>query len=189
MYTTPALAPCHADRLSLAQALHALHAALNGTDYELYRIIAPTPGRYAVQWRHNWTETSWLLFSRDMHHSLLELTEYIKETIEEIKMNIFKSDRLFPYIKGIMLANKPDLLLTIKRLVVEEVGSQRGSEDIELLYFEEKTKSLILNQTMSMTLIEMFGANTDKWIGKQIYLYAIPGNWGGAARVGRSHQK
>lgn len=181
MYTTPRHTPCQDN--PLAAALHALHTALDGTDYSLERIISPTPGRYGVQWRHNWSDTSFILFTRKIHNSFLGLIEYLKAANEELKMDILSTE-LFPYIEGSMLAGKGQVAMTIKDVIKEDVGSQRGEETKVIMRFVEKDKGLILNKTNAKMLVELYGRETNEWRGKRIYLYAKFGKWFGEERYG-----
>jgi hypothetical protein len=76
-----------------------------------------------------------------------------------------------------------DANLTIRRLVVEELKTERGSERKPILYFEEtkakaekagtpeKEKRLVLNKTNAMSIAAIHGNEVDGWKGKCITLY------------------
>lgn len=80
---------------------------------------------------------------------------------------------LFPskYLKAADLEDG-ELMMTIDRVVVEEIG--RGTDRSEKLVigFLETEKLLILNKTNTMTISRLHGPDTDDWEGKQISLYA-----------------
>jgi len=77
-----------------------------------------------------------------------------------------------------------DAVLTIRRLVVEELKTDRGSERKPILYFEEtkakaekagspeKEKRLVLNKTNAMTIAKIHGNEVDGWRGKRITIFA-----------------
>lgn len=62
--------------------------------------------------------------------------------------------------------------LTIARLVIESLKSDRGDEDKPVLYFKGATKGLVLNKTNGLIIAGLYGDETDGWIGKRITLYA-----------------
>lgn len=76
-----------------------------------------------------------------------------------------------------------DAALTIRRLIVEELKTERGSERKPILYFEEtkakadkagtpeKEKRLVLNKTNATTIAKIHGYEVDNWRGKRITLY------------------
>lgn len=76
-----------------------------------------------------------------------------------------------------------DATLTIRRLIVEELKTERGSERKPILYFEEtkakaekagtpdKEKRLVLNKTNALAIAKIHGNEVDNWRGKRITLY------------------
>lgn len=94
---------------------------------------------------------------------------------------------LYPnnYISGADLRGK-DRTLTIRRVVVESLKSERGEEKKPVVYFEEtrakaeadgdvsKEKRLVMNKTNAMTIASLHGNEIDNWKGKRITLYAMP---------------
>lgn len=89
---------------------------------------------------------------------------------------------LYPstYLSSADLLEK-DVTLTIKRVVVEELRSEGGSEDKPVVYFEEtaakakstgtKEKRLVLNKTNATTIASIHGNEVDDWKGKRITLF------------------
>jgi len=77
-----------------------------------------------------------------------------------------------------------DATLTIRRLIVEDLKTERGSEKKPVLYFEEtkakaekagtpdKEKRMVLNKTNALTIAALHGTEVDNWRGKRITLYA-----------------
>jgi len=90
---------------------------------------------------------------------------------------------LFPslYLGAHDLGGK-DATLTIRKVVVEELRTERGSEKKPVLFFEEtKTKAekagtpekrLVLNRTNAKSIAEIHGPEVNDWAGKQITLFA-----------------
>lgn len=73
-----------------------------------------------------------------------------------------------------------DVVLTIRQLAVESLKTERGEEKRPVLYFKEtqakapspaKEKRLVLNKTNAMAIAEVWGRETDAWVGKRITLY------------------
>lgn len=94
---------------------------------------------------------------------------------------------LYPnlFISGVELRGK-DVTLTIRKVVVETLKSERGEEKKPVVYFEEtrkkaeqdgdvsKEKRLVMNKTNAVTIASIYGNEIDNWKGKQITLYATP---------------
>jgi hypothetical protein len=59
--------------------------------------------------------------------------------------------------------------VTIQTVEKMEVGSSR--EEKPVLFFEGKGKGLILNKTNSTAIAEMFGRDTENWIGEKVVLF------------------
>lgn len=89
---------------------------------------------------------------------------------------------LFPslYLSSADLHGK-DVPLTIRRVVVETLKTERGDEKKPVVYFEEtakkaaesgtKEKRLVLNKTNARSIASQHGNEIDNWAGKKITLY------------------
>ncbi len=94
---------------------------------------------------------------------------------------------LYPnlFLSGVDLRGK-DATLTIRRVVVEELKSERGPEKKPVVYFEEtrakaekdgdasKEKRLVMNKTNAVTIATLYGNEVDNWKGKQNTLCTTP---------------
>lgn len=75
-----------------------------------------------------------------------------------------------------------DVVLTIRRLVVEDLKTERGTEKKPVVYFDETFKKaqaagtdekrLVLNKTNAKTIAEIYGPEVNDWTGKRITVYA-----------------
>ena len=83
-----------------------------------------------------------------------------------------KISQLFPskFVKAADLNGKT-ITLTIARLVVEELGHGPEKERKPVLYFQKATKGLVLNRTNAMTIVTLYGDESDDWEGKRISIY------------------
>jgi hypothetical protein len=72
-----------------------------------------------------------------------------------------------------------DLVVTIKRVTVEELGSGAKKDTKPVLYFQEADKGLACNKTNSSTIAKLYGDDTDDWIGKRIILFSTDVEFGG----------
>lgn len=70
-----------------------------------------------------------------------------------------------------------DLVLTIDRIVQEEIGPTRDRKWV--LYFIEIDKGLVLNKTNTNTIAKLCGDDTDDWEGKKIILFATETDYQG----------
>ena len=89
---------------------------------------------------------------------------------------------LFPslYLGAHDLQGK-DVTLTIRRVVVEELKTERGSEKKPICYFEEtrpkaektgdKEKRIVLNKTNATSIAALHGNEIDEWGGKKVTFY------------------
>lgn len=89
---------------------------------------------------------------------------------------------LFPseYLNSADLHGK-DAVLTIRRVLVQDLKTERGTEKKPVVFFEEtrvkaeqngsKEKKLVLNRTNAETIAAMHGPEVDGWSGKRITLY------------------
>jgi hypothetical protein len=78
------------------------------------------------------------------------------------------------FLKGADLGSNVELKVKISQV---EKGSQKqnGKEIPQLmLHFEGKEKKLGLNMSNLDSIIAMFGANTDDWVGKTVILFTLP---------------
>ena len=57
----------------------------------------------------------------------------------------------------------------IKDVLIEEIGSDRKL----VMYFVGKDKGMVANKTNSMTIGEVYGDDTDAWIGQTIELFSM----------------
>lgn len=105
---------------------------------------------------------------------------------------------LYPslYLSAADLKGK-DQTLTIRRVIVEELKTERGSEKKPVVYFEEtkaaaeragtpdKEKRMVLNKTNARMIARIYNENEiDNWRGKKITLYPQPVSVGGEMRDG-----
>ena len=81
---------------------------------------------------------------------------------------------MFPskFLKAADLENQPSgVILTVSTVTFEGVDHDDGSsEQRPVVHFEETKKGLILNRTNANALQELFGDETDNWLGKKIKL-------------------
>lgn len=58
------------------------------------------------------------------------------------------------------------------RVVIESVKIESiGDDDRPVAYFQGKQKGLVLNKTNSNVIADMFGGETNGWLGKEITLF------------------
>jgi len=69
-----------------------------------------------------------------------------------------------------------ELLVTIQNFKgEEEVKNTDGKTSLKtVLYFKEEVPKMIMNITNGNTISNLYGSHPDKWIGKQIQLFATP---------------
>jgi hypothetical protein len=72
-------------------------------------------------------------------------------------------------------------VLTMKSVAIEEVGR---NDTRWVLYFNEKTKGIVLNVTKIKQLEQTFGDDTDRWMGKRIKVAHDPTVMMGTQQVG-----
>lgn len=92
---------------------------------------------------------------------------------------------LFPtlFLSSLDLGGK-DVTLTIRRVVVEELKTEKGPQKKPVIYFEEtrkkaeangdasKEKRMVMNKTNMLTIGDLYGFEMDDWRGKRITLYS-----------------
>lgn len=81
-------------------------------------------------------------------------------------------DLLFPgrFLKAADLRGK-EMTLTITAVVTDELPSDKGSEIKGLVSFQGAKKQLVLNKTNGLCLKQMFGRESDDWIGKRVTIW------------------
>jgi len=68
---------------------------------------------------------------------------------------------------------KPEGVVTIKSVQIEELQTQDGtSAKKPVLYFTKGKKGMVLNKTNARVIAELYGNDTDKWVGKSVALFA-----------------
>jgi len=86
-----------------------------------------------------------------------------------------------PFIKGDDLPEGERVVVTIKS--AEEVTFPQSGDTVPVLEFLELDQKLTLNRTRVAKLIELFGEETDEWIGQRIALFAIPVSYKGQSSL------
>jgi hypothetical protein len=66
---------------------------------------------------------------------------------------------------------KRTVRLAITSVTVETLGQGRDQQSKPVLYFRGKTKGLALNKTNANTIANVYGYETDNWIGAEIDVY------------------
>lgn len=76
------------------------------------------------------------------------------------------------YLAAFVLEGK-DITVTIDKVVAETIEGEAGRKDKRpVVYFKGASLPLVLNKTNGKTLQKLYGADTDKWSGKGVTLYA-----------------
>lgn len=85
-------------------------------------------------------------------------------------MNIETS---FPskYLKAADLQGR-NITVQISGVQMEDVGSDDKPERKPVVYFTGAKKGLVLNKTNALTISEVFGPETDNWLGIKVHLFA-----------------
>jgi hypothetical protein len=83
------------------------------------------------------------------------------------------------YLGSHNLERGEEMLLTIEQFEGEEMVIKVGGKNDEkvakqVLYFKEDAPKMILNITNGNTIANLYGSHPDKWIGKQIQVFATP---------------
>jgi hypothetical protein len=69
--------------------------------------------------------------------------------------------------------NSKSFVLVIKEFALEEMQSHDNQKVVKpCLWFSNAGKGLVLNRTNSMIVANLYGFETDLWIGKRIEIYA-----------------
>ena len=85
-------------------------------------------------------------------------------------MNI---NSVFPskYLKAADLQGR-DVMVTIERVTLEDLAGNGDDKDVKpVVYFKGKTSGLGLNKTNANTIADLYGPETDNWIGRAITLF------------------
>lgn len=83
-------------------------------------------------------------------------------------MNIY-STPLYPFLAGEMLPEQ-GITMTIHRVKMESIVSERGTDEKPVIYFSERPKGFVLNKTNASIIVASLGPETDNWIGAGIHL-------------------
>jgi hypothetical protein len=91
---------------------------------------------------------------------------------------------LFPakFLKATDIPEEGDLVLTIARLDIEEIGPDK--EEKPVLYFSETDKGLVLNRTNAGTIADLYGPRITDGIGKRIALFTSEVTYSGKTLLG-----
>ena len=60
---------------------------------------------------------------------------------------------------------------TIDRIDFEMVGQGSEAEEKPVVFFSGMNQGLVLNRTNSESIADLFGEDTDDWVGKDVVLY------------------
>jgi hypothetical protein len=85
-----------------------------------------------------------------------------------------KANDMFPskYLKA--SDAETDLTLTVSRLAKETMKNRDGQDEEKyVIFFAEQEKGMVLNKTNKNTLVDLYGEETDDWIGKKVILTAV----------------
>ena len=70
------------------------------------------------------------------------------------------------------LDGKPELTVTIEDIGMETMRTQDGAEaDKPVVSIKGAKKKWVLNKTNAKTIAELYGVDTDNWLGKKVTLY------------------
>src|ERR1700734_1078170 len=69
--------------------------------------------------------------------------------------------------------NEEKHVVTIERIEMETMKGRDGKpdEDKPILYVEEFEKGMVINKTNTTTIAQLYGEDTDEWIGEKITLF------------------
>ena len=97
----------------------------------------------------------------------------------------FSINNLFPsrYLKPSDLSDT-DLIITITKVIVEDLGRGDHKEEKGVIYAKEITKGFVLNKVNALTIAKMYGDQTSGWIGKRIALYTTEVSFQGTPMLG-----
>lgn len=77
------------------------------------------------------------------------------------------------YLKASDLPDGQFVRVTIDRVELQNVaGNDQPDENKPVLYFTGKEKGIVMNRTNAQAISDVYGDDTDGWIGKPVMLYA-----------------
>ena len=87
------------------------------------------------------------------------------------------------YISSEDLAGKEPTLV-ISNCVMEEIGQGNDKSNKPVVYFQGAKKGMVLNKTNASTISDMYGPESDAWVGKPVTLITIWTEYQGKAMQG-----
>lgn len=72
-----------------------------------------------------------------------------------------------------------DVTVTIVKVEARKLRNQKNTATKPIIFFERAEKGFACNKTNGKTIAELYGADTDQWLGKSITLYATTTTFGG----------
>ena len=98
---------------------------------------------------------------------------------------ITKFNELYPsrYLKPGDIGDD-DQVLTIDKVLVEEMGFVDRNETKPVLYFRNLDKVLVLNRTNANTIANLYGDQLSNWTGKQVSLFVAEVSFQGKVMPG-----
>lgn len=87
------------------------------------------------------------------------------------------------WLKAGDLPEDEDLILTVKSVQMEEIGQGDDRQSKPVVYFKDDDKGLVLNKTNADVIVQLYGADTDAWIGKKLALFATQVDFRGKATL------
>lgn len=82
-------------------------------------------------------------------------------------------DKLFPgrFLKAGLFGGQ-EVTLTITAVAIEQMEKEDKSKETKgILSFKERPLQLVLNKTNGLCIREMFGRETDEWVGKRVTFF------------------
>ena len=155
-----------------AAAMDHLIASAAAHDIEIRQLIQ-SGGRYAFQIVISWNDTAQKWFMTRWCQSAAELVDLMTRVMEDNTLaNIFKVGDLFQYLSAEMFVGNRDVVMTISLVEITELENQRGKQERAILYFKETAKGLVVgNKTNVRQLVNLFGPETDNWVGHRVALF------------------
>ena len=163
-------------------------AESHGLNYE--KVVTRDDGSYQIlfSWEpHNsylwWGGTGFLQSEKQCIDFAYDL--FTSMSTEDI-MKLLKNDKLFPHIRGVMLKDKRvTLKLSGKVNVTEMKGGGRDNKNYRAeLHFTNHAKTAVVNQNQVLTVIEVYGDETNDWKGAPVSIYGEEGEWFGKHQWG-----
>lgn len=135
-------------------------------------------GKVAILFAYeNETYENW--FTTGYFNSLRRAVSYSRAIFqnEDIEMNIFKSTKLFPNIRGVMLKDKRITLTMSGKVNIVEMRD--GADARCEIFFTDHEKTAVINRTQLLIVADIYGPETEDWKGKPVALYGEEGTWFG----------